>query len=307
MSEPTPDQIVHHCELLIQLSKPGQPLTRKSPTATVNNPAWFGPYGVLDGRRRVREKILANYRDTTLNVRHDRKAIVLAGPPGAGKSTVVKDLLGAELESYRILDADYFKDRLLEQAIKDGSYESWIKPVEIKALEAQGERFFPLELAALVHTESSLLAARSRLDALRAGENVVIDTVLADERSAIELGRLLESYGYDVQVVDVEVPYEVSEARIRSRWEQSYRDALEGKNELGGRWVPSEYARDVYDGSGSCSKPEVVARRLAQECLAVSRYRVFRTTVEQAREGMAPVLVVDMSRSSGAGLTDRLS
>jgi len=305
----TPDQITKHQDLLIRLSKPGQLLTRKSSTATVCNPAWFGPRGPLNGRKVMHEKIMSVFRAESANVARGRKAIVMAGPPGAGKGTLLPQLfaeMGTTGDQWRIIDADYFKERLLEQAVEDGSYESWIKPAEVKTLERQGEKFFPLELSALVHAESSIIAAQARVEAMRNGENIVVDTVLADEGSALQLGRVLESYGYDVQVVDVEVPYEVSEARIRVRWEQSYRKAVEGKNSLGGRWVPSEYARDVYDGSGSRSKPEVVARRLAQECAVVSRYRVFRTTVEQAREGMAPVLVVDMSRlSPEAELTRR--
>src|SRR5699024_4005932 len=53
---------------------------------------------------------------------------------------------------------------LLREALADGSYEVWIKPDAVRDLEAQGERFFPLELAALVHEESSMLAAALRED-----------------------------------------------------------------------------------------------------------------------------------------------
>jgi len=307
MSELAQEQVDRHRQMLIALSKPGQALTRQSLTATTRNPQWFNVDGVLDGGRGdLHEVLLAEFRTSKLGVGHGRRAIVMAGPPGAGKGTILPKLLaemGTTEEQWRVIDADHFKECLLEQALEDGTYESWIKPAEVKVLEDQGERFFPLELAALVHNESSILAFDARREAMRRGENIVIDTVLADEMSALELGRVLESYGYNVQVVDVEVPYEVSEFRIRVRWEQSYREALEGENELGGRWVPSEYARDVFDSSGHHSRSEVVARKLAQECPAVSRYRVFRTTADQAKEGMPPTLMVDMSRSPGAELT----
>lgn len=83
-----------------------------------------------------------------------------------------------------------------------------------------------------------------------------------------------------IEVVDVEVPYEISAVRIAGRWRESYEKALAGENALGGRWVPSEYAHDVYDGPGGLSKPEAVARALAEQCSAVDRYRVWRTTAE---------------------------
>src|SRR5690606_30127203 len=126
------------------------------------------------------------------------------------------------------------------------------------------------------------------------------------ESAAVGLGARLDAAGYDVRVIDVEVPFELSESRIRSRWEHSYTNALEGGDSLGGRWVPSEYARDVFDGPDKKSKPEAAAQRLAQECPAVSRYRVFRTGPEQVTEGRAqPNLEVDLSRSSrGAALVD---
>jgi hypothetical protein len=66
----------------------------------------------------------------------------------------------------------------------DGSYQSFLKPQEVRDLEAQGERFFPRDLASLVREESSLLARKARLQAIEAGENVVIDSVLGSQKTA---------------------------------------------------------------------------------------------------------------------------
>jgi chloramphenicol 3-O-phosphotransferase len=247
--------------------------------------------------------LLEEARAEAPGVEQKGRAIVLAGPPGAGKSTVLSEILGVNRGKYLVVDADDFKRMLLREAQADGSYDSWLVPEAIRDRQAKGEQFFPLELASLVHEESSYLAKALRVDAIEAGDNLVIDTVLSSESVALDLGRTLQDAGYDVRVVDVEVPYELSEQRIRSRWEHAYVVALNGGDALGGRWVPSEYARDVFNGPGGQSKPEAAARALAEQCPAVSRYRVFRTTAVQVQELNAKRAVdVDMSRTSPGGV-----
>ncbi|PCC40482.1 hypothetical protein CIK72_05310 [Brachybacterium alimentarium] len=162
----------------------------------------------------------------------------------------------------------------------------------------------PLELASLVHQESSYLSKALRARAIAAGDNIIVDTVLAGEGSAITLGDQLAQAGYMVQVVDVEVPFALSEQRIRSRWKRSMWPLSKGGEGLGGRWVPSEYARDVFSGPEGHSKPEHTARLLAERCPAVADYRVYRTGIEQARLKRAvPALEVHWQRSRpGAAL-----
>lgn len=48
-----------------------------------------------------------------------------------------------------VVDADKFKDKLLREAMNDGSHETFLKPDAVREPEAAGEPFFPLELAAL--------------------------------------------------------------------------------------------------------------------------------------------------------------
>ena len=110
----------------------------------------------------------------------------------------------------------------------------------------------------------------------------------------------LERAGYDVQVVDVEVPREVSEERIRTRWREGNERAEKGEG-LGGRWVPSEFGSWVYGAPDGGSRPEANARMVAEESPAVSRYRVYRTTAEQAEAKAPPVLETDMSRATRGG------
>lgn len=202
-----------------------------------------------------------------------------------------------------MIDADEFKKALLREARRDGSYETAIKPEEIRSREARGESFYPLELASLVHEESSILAKQLRTEAIARGDNIVVDTVLSNPRGALALGRELSDAGYQISVVDVEVPYEVAEERIRGRWREAAERAAAGGDELGGRWVPSEYAREVFDGPNGESRPMASARQLAQDCDAVVRYRVFWTAAQAAaQQGKAPSkLIVDQSRPAPGG------
>ncbi|QRY42320.1 zeta toxin family protein (plasmid) [Microbacterium hominis] len=297
------DDVARHMDVVRELSRAGEALAVGAPTASVRNPAWWVDGAPTPVRDRLHGRLLAEVRHRFPDVAQESRALVLAGPPGAGKSTARDAVLGGEISRYVLADADEFKRLLLREAIADGSYDRWLMPDALRELERTAdEKFFPLELASLVHAESSYLADVIRFDAISAGHNIVIDSVLKDEQSALALGRQLDAAGYTVSLVDVEVSYALSEQRIRSRWAQDYQLALTGTDPLGGRWVPSEYARDVFDGAAGKSKPEAVAARLAQSCPAVMEYRVFRTTDAQVAAGeYRPTLEVHRERARHDG------
>lgn len=310
MAEP---RTAAHMERIRELSRPGEALAPNAPTATVRNPEWFrsapgstAPMATPQ-RAKLHRRLLEEARGESPNVEQNRRAVVLAGPPGAGKSTALSEVLGKNAEKFLVLDADNFKTALLQEARRDGSYEQHIKPDAVRAAESEtGAKFYPLEMASLVHEESSMLSKQLRANAIERGDNIVVDTVLSSESSAREIGKTLEQAGYDVQVVDVEVPESVSQDRIRSRWEQAYETAERDGDGMGGRWVPSEYARDVFNGPDGKSKPEHAAQVLAETCPAVTRYRVYRTTEEQAKEAQPkPTVEKDLSRANaGSPLVD---
>jgi hypothetical protein len=194
------------------------------------------------------------------------------------------------------IDADQFKVALLSEAVRDGTYESFLKPPEVKALEAQGERFFPLELATLVHAESARLAAQARRRALRSGVDVLIDTVLSDAVYARQLGVELDRAGYAVQVVDVEVPFNLSQDRIVRRWREAW-ESPQATGGLGGRWVPSLYAREVFDTDSGRARSQAAAQVLAETCPAVEHW----TRYWQLAADTEPVKEVDKVRAERGG------
>ncbi|MGJ1463541.1 zeta toxin family protein [Clavibacter sp.] len=256
----------------------------------------------MPARTRLHERLLSEALDAVPTTGTGRRAILLAGPPGAGKTSVRENALGGSGKGYLVIDADEFKSRLLREAVADGSYDSWIVPSAVREREAAGEKFHPMELSSLVHAESADLADELRVRAVAEGRNVVIDTVLSSDTKARQIMGELERAGYDVQVVDVEVPREVSEERIQKRWREG-NEAAQRDEGLGGRWVPSEFGAWVYGEPGGGSRPEANARMVAEESPAVSRYRVYRKTVEQEREDpRAPAtLETDMSRATRGG------
>jgi len=299
----TPEEQRRHIEFVRNLCKPGGALDKDSPHATVNNPDWYRSNGLPRMVRRiVHDRIKAELISRAAGARQEGRALVLAGPPGAGKGRVADAVLGSSRAHYVNIDADEVKQLLLREAIADGSYEVWIKPEAVRDLEAQGERFYPLELASLVHEESSRLAVALREDLIDTRTNIIVDTVLGDEASAQKLGEQLAAAGYTVTVVDVEVPFEVSEARIEQRWQEAMQEVDGAANALGGRWVPSAYTRPLFDTEHGRSKCQDVAERLATACPVVMRYERHYTSLAEHRAALLdrrksqPVLEVRRAR-----------
>lgn len=286
MTEEASDRTLEHRETVRAFSRAGGPLDPDGPNATIANPLWFRGrrvYRPTRERRGLHRRLLDEARAEHPAARVERRAIVLAGPPGAGKSTVLRDVLGVDASGWVTVDADEFKKKLLREALADGSYEEFLKPDAVKQREAEDEPFYPLELAALVHEESSFLAKEMQHEVLSEGLNVVIDSVLSKPENAVALGRMLEAAGYSVEVIDVEVPFELSEQRIAQRWRKSYENAIATGEGLGGRWVPSVYAREVFDRETGRARSQQSALRLARECGAVTRYRRFWTSSVDAK------------------------
>jgi hypothetical protein len=94
-----------------------------------------------------------------------------------------------------------------------------------------------------LHTVRALARAlRDR--AIGEGADLVVDTVLGDAEAAVRLGRLLDLAGYTVEVLDVEVPFEVSRQRVTDRWRQALADGAVLRLTVSGAAV-------VGTGSGS--------------------------------------------------------
>lgn len=179
------DGIDRHIDHVRELTQRYGPLDIDAPTASMRNPQWFDEEGVATDTRDGLHGRLIGELLATGDAAVGRHAIVLAGAPGAGKSHLRSHELAGEVPGHVLLDVDEVKRDLLVQAERTGAYEAFLKPLEVKRYEAQGERFFPLELSALVHREAARIVADARDDVLSAGLPVIVDGVLSSEVEAV--------------------------------------------------------------------------------------------------------------------------
>lgn len=103
-------------EQLTTRSAAGGPLHRDAAECTERRYA-------TDVSRLVLHKHIVDRYLARENPRRDgRSAIITAGAPGSGKSSMLRTVV-ADLDDYRVIDADIIKDYLIEQAIEDGIYD----------------------------------------------------------------------------------------------------------------------------------------------------------------------------------------
>lgn len=138
----------------------------------------------------------------------ERKAVLILGPPAAGKSTVANEYLSSMRA--RLIDSD-----------------------EVKKLmpEFEGGRG-----AGAVHEESSFIAANDLLEpALRRGDNIVRPTVGTDAAKIRRQVEALQRAGYEVHLVINELPALKAARRAWMRFASEE------------RWVDPRYIFDVGD------------------------------------------------------------
>lgn len=260
-------------------------LNPKGPNATINNPDWY----TKDPKERrllsptlqrealqdsIKERIFGDLKPS----QGTPVGILLAGPPGAGKSTLLKKLFedenlanpnitgGLKLEDFVVIDADNIKTMLLEQASKDGSLDSFIKPASFKALEDFGVSFSPLEFASLVHEESSMIAEGLRENAIAGGYNVIFDQVCSNQKKVEDLVEQLSVEGYYVSVVEIHADRNFSE---QSAFDRTIHALQDGRS---ARYVPTEVVKDMYDKQGFSKVRSSIQNLLDKKMCKVSAY-----------------------------------
>jgi hypothetical protein len=265
--------------LLLRLTGETGVLSSNSAHATVNDGLNFrwdrsrdGYVAISDNKIRQHISIVQDFwRDhAEALAAPSRKAIVLAGPPGAGKSTTLASLAPEFFgtEPFVVIDGDQVKDRLLRQAIDSGLYDSSFRPL-VREHEDHGAVFFPNDFSGLVHHESMVVHGDLVDDSIDRGVNVIIDGTLSWYPYGVSIFESLRASGYQTQLLaDVEAARHEAEAHAYARWRQDYEVALAahgalGSQPMGGRVVPEAAYNSIFGRADGISKSLLNARRLA--------------------------------------------
>lgn len=292
------------------LSMPGGPLTINAPHSTLEDRNHFrivrGEAVPKGARRKLHTALLQAWSEATTNPGRRRRAMVFAGPPAAGKSTLMR-ALGSDASGHRRIDADDFKALLLGNAVLDDSLPAML-PESLRTVRTQ---FYPLELSALVHRESTLLQERALNASMRAGEDLAIDGTLANKYWAEKLINQLANFGYSIHLVDVETDMDVALERVLMRWRMGYQRALDHPADpeaaMGGRWLPSTAVTRLFGETREAdsmpllgrSVSELNVREIATAVPEVCRYDLYRT----ASASGGPICETSWERKNGDWVT----
>jgi predicted kinase len=168
-------------------------------------------------------EIVREFLDKQVSVPSSRHAVLLGGLPGAGKSSLLKQLPGVSPGDYAVISADNFKAELARRGMVP---------------KVQG--LSPMEASPLIHEESVHLANLAAAALRRRGKNLAFEVTMNRRDRTQAIVSRLKKDGYGVTAVFADVPVDVSANRVASRYRRSLEAYRQGTDPLGGRYV-SQY------------------------------------------------------------------
>jgi predicted ABC-type ATPase len=188
------------------------------------------PAGVWQPERAKMHEQIANdiYGRQATTAKSTGDAMILGGLGGAGKSTVLKNNLGADMKDWVVVNPDDVKEEMIRHGMIP----------DVPGLS-------PLEASALVHEESghiaNLVAARAMADR----KNLIYDITMSGKGSVQKRLDKLKAAGYNKpQGVFVDIPVEKSVESALARHRRGLEEHRQGIGH-GGRYVPPAVIRQA--------------------------------------------------------------
>ncbi len=207
-----------------------------------------------DQRRLVREA-----SDWYLGTHASRAArngtcvVVTAGPPGAGKSTILPSAV-PDLTSRLVIDPDLAKVYLAGWCAEHGLYAE-----QLSVTLPDGRSLMPLELSPLLHSMSTEVCNVVRRTAFAQGLDVVVESTMVSPAYGERLLLSLAKADYqELMIVSVETDRETAHARAVERWWAGRAE----RGRLGGRLVLPETIDTSYPNTTVSSACRDNARAL---------------------------------------------
>ena len=193
-------------------------------------------------RQKLHKQIVDHfYNERFAHVPSDGKAVIAGGLGGAGKSTILRQLPDLNPKEFGTVNPDDIKEYMAEHGHA---------PVV-------GD-LTPMEASALIHEESSHIAKLLADRAYQENKNLIWDITMSSRKSVQARLEDLYDNGYgDIRGIFVDIPPDISVRRALGRWWQGVQEWREGKNTIGGRYVPPRLIRKAVSKTTSSANREV--------------------------------------------------
>jgi len=218
-------------------------------------------------RMALQSAIVNEYKSK--DVPHEGKCLISGGLGGAGKSTVLRDCLGIDENSYITVNADDIKEIMAERNMIP----------TFKGLT-------PMECSELVHEEASFLSKEILGDLTESKANVILDITMSSYGSVEKRCKLLKSRGYSsIQPVFVDISPETSKERAVRRYSRGMEKYTVKHKGCGGRPLPGHVISSNLTEGAYRSKNAETLVALANDGLFTE------TPIVYDNEGSGPVKV----------------
>jgi hypothetical protein len=207
-------------------------------------------------RRRQHQDLIRHFYQQMQQVPTEGKGIMMAGLGGAGKGALQRP--GKDGSDPPIDTRGYFTidpDKIKEEMARRG-------------MIPQVEGLSPMEASPLVHEEASDLAKRLALLGYRHRHNLIWDTTMSGEGSALRKLSDMRKAGYnDITGVLADNTTEEALRRAHKRHRSGEESYGEDPRSLGGRPVPSAVSasNEPTPGSGQLSRPAEVFQSVRKQ------------------------------------------